>query len=67
MAQYAPTKAGFKTTEFWLSLVVTITTLLIASGNIPTENPYVQIASAIAAALSQAGYSFARAKTKNGA
>lgn len=67
MAQSIPVKPGFKTTEFWLSLIVTVATLAIASGTIPTDNPYVQIASAIAAALSQAGYSFSRASTKNGA
>ena len=62
-----PHKEGIKTTEFWLTLLVTIASLVIASGAIPTDNPYVQIGAAISAALSQAGYSFARANTKNGA
>ena len=62
----APIKSGFKTTEFWLSLIVTVASLALASGTFPTDNPYVQIAASLAAALSQAGYSFARAKTKNG-
>jgi len=58
------TKPGIKTTEFWLSLGVTIVSLLIASGTFPVDSQYVQIASAIAAALSQGGYTFARTQAK---
>ncbi len=58
------TKPGYKTTEFWLSLVAVIIGAVLASG---VENPAVlKIAGIAGTVLSAMGYSLSRAKAKTG-
>jgi len=59
-------KPGYKTTEFWKSAVVVVFGLIMASGVIPSEGPWAQIAGIIAAVLQSVGYANARATTKTG-
>jgi hypothetical protein len=58
------TRPGLRTTEFWLALAVVI---LGALATTFSTEPWAQIAGTIAAALSAAGYSFARTAAKRGA
>lgn len=56
-------RSGIKTTEFYLALVVVI---LGALATLFEDNPYAQMAGALAAALASAGYGISRAKSKAG-
>jgi len=56
---------GYKTTEFWLSLVAILTGAILSSGAIE-NNTVLQGLGLIAAALTALGYSGARAITKAG-
>lgn len=57
------TKPGYKTTEFWLSLVAVIIGAVLASG---LDNPVVlKVAGIAASVLTAMGYSLTRAKTKS--
>lgn len=58
-------KPGWKTTEFWKSAVVTVFALVMASGVIPSEGPWAQIAGIVAAVLQSVGYANARATIKS--
>jgi hypothetical protein len=60
----APTKPGYQTTEFWLSLAATVVGALLASGAIEAGTVWDRIAGTIAATLAAMGYSSARAKVK---
>lgn len=57
-------KPGFKTTEFWISVAVTVVSLLVASGAFAEESGVGKVLALIAAALASAGYSAARAVAK---
>lgn len=58
------TKPGWKTTEFWLSLVATLVGLFIASGALPEESVVMKIAGFVLAALVSLGYGAMRASVK---
>lgn len=60
------TKPGWKTTEFWLSLVGMIAGVIVGSG-LPEEHPAVRIAGLVLAGLSAMGYSAARGLAKRAA
>lgn len=57
-------KPGFKTTEFWLSLVVTVCGLLTASGVIPTGSVWAQGIGMVMAGVTALGYTGSRMNVK---
>lgn len=57
-------KAGIKTTEFWLAMVVALAGALAA---VYADAEWAKVAGMVAAALASAGYGFARAQTKTAA
>ena len=58
---------GWKTSEFWLSLMAVIVTYLIASGDFGGEYPWLAKALTVAAAvLASLGYTASRAVVKRG-
>jgi hypothetical protein len=57
-------KPGYKTTEFWLSLLVVVLGAVMASGALPEGSVVGQIIGGIMAILGQLGYTAARAKSK---
>ena len=60
-------KPGYKTTEFWLSAVAVVVSLLIASGlleSLAETHWVVKAVSLVAAALAALGYDSSRAKVK---
>lgn len=59
-----PVKPGYATTEFWLTAVVTLIGLLVASGAIPTESSWGKLLGLAASALASMGYSASRATVK---
>lgn len=59
----APIKPGWKTTEFWLHLLVTVCGLIMASG-LPSSNKAVQIAGMVLAGLTSLGYGTQRTIAK---
>jgi hypothetical protein len=59
-------KAGYKTTEFWLSLVAAVLGLLIASGLVAEGSTTMQIIGLIASMLTAMGYTVVRGKAKSG-
>lgn len=58
------TKPGYKTSEFWLSLVVVILGALAASGLL-AEGPWVKIAGVITTTLTAMGYGKFRTDVKS--
>mgnify|MGYP006295731821 CR=1 FL=1 len=63
------TKPGYKTTEFWLSLLATLLGFLLASGvmdAVPQESWIARIVGGLVAVLASLGYSASRAKVKTG-
>ena len=54
-------KAGIKTTEFWLAVVVALAGALAV---VYADAEWAKVAGMVAAALASAGYGFARSKTK---
>jgi hypothetical protein len=54
-------KAGIKTTEFWLAMVVT---LAGAFATVYADAEWAKVAGMIAAALASAGYGFSRSQSK---
>lgn len=56
-------RPGIRTTEFWLALLVTLLGGLSAAF---AQAEWARVAGMIAAALSSAGYGFARASVKRG-
>jgi len=58
-------KPGYKTTEFWLTLLVTVLGALMASGIFNEDSPILKLVGVCLAALSQLGYSVGRIKVKN--
>jgi len=64
------TKPGYKTTEFWLSLLATLLGFLLASGvmdTVPEESWIARLIGGLVAVLATLGYSASRAKVKSGA
>lgn len=67
-----PTKPGYKTTEFWVTLVIQVIGIAVLFGWITPEQrdtlvqAVQQGAAAIAMALSAFGYAVARGKAKAG-
>ncbi len=61
------TKTGYKTTEFWLSLLATLLGFLLASGvmdSVPEESWIARVVGGAVAALAALGYAASRAKVK---
>ena len=61
------TKPGYKTTEFWLSLLATLLGFLLASGVmdvVPEESWIAKLIGGLVAVLATLGYSASRAKVK---
>lgn len=59
-------KPGWKTTEFWLSLVVIIIGALLSSGLLEGTGKWQQIVGAIASVLTALGYTWTRGRVKGG-
>ncbi len=57
-------KAGVKTTEFWISMVVVLGGAFTASGLVPDENPWVKFVALVVSGLTALGYSAGRAFVK---
>jgi len=57
-------KPGYKTTEFWLAVGAATLGAVIASGIVPTEGPWVQVAAVVEMALVAMGYTGARMNIK---
>jgi len=57
-------KPGWKTTEFWLSLLAIVLGAVAASGALPEGGLALQIIGGVMAILGQLGYVGARAKVK---
>lgn len=57
-------KPGYKTTEFWLTAVAMIVSLLFASDIIPTGSSIERLLGTVAAALGGAGYAVSRGLAK---
>lgn len=55
---------GYKTTEFWLTLVAYAVALFLASGFFPDTHVAIKVASLVGALLAQLGYTTSRAKLK---
>lgn len=60
-------KPGYKTTEWWISVVVTLASLLLASGALGPEDTATKIAALVVALGAQLGYSAGRSSVKAGA
>ena len=58
------TKPGYKTTEFWMSLIAVAIGAVQASGMVPMEGPWGQILGMVTAALVALGYTGARLSMK---
>ena len=57
-------KAGYKTTEFWLSFVALLVGVVSASGLLPNEGPWQQVLGVATTALVALGYTGARLTLK---
>jgi hypothetical protein len=57
-------KPGFKSTEFWLSVVAAIAGLLMASGVLIEGSIVTQIVGGVIAILSGLGYTYSRTTIK---
>lgn len=64
MPETTPIKPGFKTTEFWMTVVTAVVSLLIASDVIPSNSGWSQLVALASAALAAMGYSTSRAVAK---
>jgi drug/metabolite transporter (DMT)-like permease len=56
---------GYRTSEFWISLLAVIVGAVLSSGAIPSEGPWAQIAGLVATILGALGYSVPRAFVKS--
>ena len=59
-------KAGYKTTEFWLTVLAMLVGAVMASGLLPGGAP-TQIAGIVASGLGSLGYTVSRTSAKNAA
>jgi len=60
-------RAGYKTTEFWLSLLTTLMGFIMVSGvldSVDSESWIVKVIGGIIAGLASLGYTASRAKVK---
>jgi len=57
-------KPGYKTSEFWLTTLVTLTGLLTASGVIQSGSSWDKIVGLVVSALAAMGYSASRGSVK---
>ncbi len=64
MDEQQPTKQGYKTTEFWLTLAAGVLGTLFATGVIPADGAFGQIAGIVATILSALGYTVSRTMLK---
>ena len=63
------TKPGYKTTEFWLSLLATLLGFVLASGamdGVSQESWVAKLVGGAVAVLASLGYTASRAKVKTG-
>ena len=58
-------KPGWKTSEFWLTLIANVGSILILSGALPNEHVAVQVIAGIVAGLSNLGYGISRGLAKH--
>lgn len=58
------TKPGYKTTEFWLSVLAILVGAVSASGVLPAEGPWQQVLGVATTALVALGYTGARLTIK---
>lgn len=59
-------KSGWKTTEFWLSVIALVVGALIASGAFSDTGTVAQVLAFVASALTALGYNVARGLAKRG-
>lgn len=59
-------KPGYKTTEFWLTLVASLVGLALASGLIPVESEMFKIVGLAGSVLTSMGYQVSRGTAKAG-
>lgn len=59
-------KPGYKTTEFWLSLVAVLIGALAGSGIVPESGPWAQVIGLVTAVLGSLGYTVSRGIAKSG-
>jgi len=59
-------KPGWKSTEFWLSLIALLVGVLIASDAIPVESAIGKVLAFLGSALAALGYSVSRGLAKKG-
>ena len=57
---------GMKSSEFWITVVLTVIGALLSAGVFPDESVYAKIAGAVLAAGSSMGYSLSRGIAKAG-
>jgi len=55
---------GYKTTEFWLSLIVVVLGAFMASGMVPGDHVAIKVGGMVMAVLSGMGYTAGRSKIK---
>tara|TARA_R100001015_G_scaffold3089_1_gene1029 strand:+ start:16259 stop:16474 length:216 start_codon:yes stop_codon:yes gene_type:complete len=60
-------KAGYKTTEFWLSCGAALVGGLVAADVLPVDGPWGQVIGLVSAALVALGYTGARLNLKKNA
>ena len=58
-------KPGYKTTEFWMSLIAVGLGIVVAAGVVPMEGMSAQIVGLVEAGLVALGYTGARMTLKN--
>ena len=56
---------GYKTTEFYLTLLVHLLTFFTASGILPSTHWAIKVAAFVMSALAQAGYTYGRSLVKS--
>ena len=59
-------KPGWRTTEFWLSLVASILGFAIASGVIPADSMWEKMVALLVSVLATLGYQVTRTSLKKG-
>ena len=60
-----PAKPGYKTTEFWLSLVAMVVGFLAADGNLDPSSVTAKLVGIAGVVLAALGYSVSRGMTKS--
>lgn len=57
-------KPGYKTTEFWLTVLANVVGILLASGQFAPGSVVAEVLGVVAVVLSNLGYTYNRAKVK---